>query len=157
MNKEQAKAYATVTLDLLFKMKVKITPMALSEQMELIYDLYDLDEIISEYSKIKNNKTFVKSTSSKANCYIVNVFNTADKQRKDFEEYCKKAKIEIGETYITDTKSNSEVFYKLIKDIRNKEMGILILNTLSYYSIPAEELAAIVRICRKNNILIIEI
>lgn len=157
MNKEQAKAYATVTLDLLFKMKVKITPMVLSEQMELIYDLYDLDEIINEYSKIKNDKTFVKATSSKANCYIINIFNTANKQKKDFEEYCKNFKIEIGKTYITDAKPNSEVFYKLIKDIRNKEMGILVLNTLSYYSIPEEELAAIVRLCRKNNIYIIEI
>ena len=129
MNKEQAKAYATVTLDLLFKMKVKITPMVLSEQMELIYDLYDLDEIINEYSKIKNDKTFVKATSSKANCYIINIFNTANKQKKDFEANFLSDCVIISDEKVFEVDEKGikmKVNYKVERNIGVKrEIGIL--------------------------------
>ena len=39
MNKEQGIAYAAITLDLLYKMKEKISPEILADQMNLIYDL----------------------------------------------------------------------------------------------------------------------
>lgn len=61
MNKKQGIAYAAITLDLLYKMKEKVSPQILADQMQLIYDLYDLDEIEAEYDvfdKLKVDQKF---------------------------------------------------------------------------------------------------
>ena len=157
MNKKQAKAYAAVTLDLLYKINVKVTPMILADQMDLIYDLYDLDEIMQKYERLGNNKVCVNSISGKANCYIINAFSTVEKQKKRFTEFCENTNLKIGKIYVTNARENSEIFYHLIRDIRNKEMEVLILNIYTYYSMSEEELAVIIRLCRKNNINIVEI
>ena len=58
ITKKQGKAYAAITLDLLYKMKIKTNPEVLAEQMELIYDLYEADEVEDLYSNmVQNNKT----------------------------------------------------------------------------------------------------
>ena len=57
ITKKQGKAYAAITLDLLYKMKIKTNPEVLAEQMELIYDLYEADEVEDLYSNmVQNNK-----------------------------------------------------------------------------------------------------
>ena len=50
ITKNQGKAYAAITLDLLYKMNVKVDPALLAEQMNLIYDLYDTNEIENIYN-----------------------------------------------------------------------------------------------------------
>ena len=55
ITKKQGKAYAAITLDLLYKMKIKTNPEVLAEQMELIYDLYEADEVEDLYSNMVQN------------------------------------------------------------------------------------------------------
>ena len=45
ITKKQGIAYAAITLDLLYKMKLKVSPEVIAEQMSLVYDLYDNDEV----------------------------------------------------------------------------------------------------------------
>ena len=62
MNKNQGKAYAALTLDLLNKMKITITPEVLAKQMDITYDLYDEEQAEKEYQKLmENNTTFTQS------------------------------------------------------------------------------------------------
>ncbi len=158
MNKNQAKAYAAVTLDILHKINVKITPKILAEEMDLIYDLYDLDEILEEYDKLDGiNSGKKENISGIASCYIINGLGTEELQKNSFNVFCKNKKLTVGEIYITNEKENSEVFYHLVKDIRDRKMNILFLNIYTYYLLTEEELAAITKLCRKNNIIIVEI
>lgn len=157
MNREQAKAYGAITLDLLYKMKIKITPKILAEQMDLVFDLYDLNEVQQEYNNmIENNKILTKNISGKANCYIINVFNSAQKQKETIEKFCG-TKIEIGRIYISPPGQNSEKYYELIRDIRNKNMDILFMTIFTIFGMSDEERAIIVNLCRKNNITLVEV
>ena len=54
ITKKQGKAYAAITLDLLYKMKIKTNPEVLAEQMELIYNLYEADEVEDLYNFFRN-------------------------------------------------------------------------------------------------------
>lgn len=158
MNRNQGKAYAAITLDLLYKMKIRITPEILAKQMELIYDLYDEDEVEKEYNQIiENNKIFNKSISGRANTYIVNIFDTSIHQKQQIERFCKNTTVELGKMYVTPPGQNSEKFYELIRDIRNKAMDILVVTIFSIYAIPSKEWAVIVKLCRENEINIVEI
>ena len=73
ITKKQGIAYAAITMDLLYKMKTKINPEILAEQMELIYDLYDPVEVEElYYNMLQNNKILFNNISGRANCYIIN-------------------------------------------------------------------------------------
>ena len=88
--KKQGIAYATITLDLLYKMRVKISTESFAEQMRLIYDLYEPEEVVDLYENIKrNNKVIEQSISGKANCYIVNSYNSREKQMNMIRNFCK--------------------------------------------------------------------
>lgn len=114
ITKKQGKAYAAITLDLLYKMKVKIDPELLSKQMELIYDLYEPKEVEEIYiNMLQNNRIIHKSIRGRANCYIVNSYNSANEQIKRIKEFCY-SKIEIGKMYITGPGENTDTYYQLI-------------------------------------------
>ena len=62
ITKKQGIAYAAITLDLLYKMKLKVSPEVIAEQMSLVYDLYDNDEVEDlYYNMIHNNKILQKN------------------------------------------------------------------------------------------------
>ena len=70
VTKKQGKAYAAITLDLLYKMKIKIDPETLSEQMELVYDLYEPKEAEEIYTNmLQNNRIFLNSISGSCLLY----------------------------------------------------------------------------------------
>ena len=97
MNKNQSKAYAAITLDLLYKMKITITPEILYKQMNIIYDLYDEEEVEKQYEQIiENNKIFNNNISGRANTYIVNIFDSSTQQKQLIERFCKNCSIELG-------------------------------------------------------------
>ena len=54
ITRKQGIAYAAITLDLLYKMNVKIEPKTLASQMNLVYDLYKKGEIEKMYKKLIN-------------------------------------------------------------------------------------------------------
>ena len=158
MNEYQGKAYAAITLDLLYKMKVKVSPEILAEQMDLIYDLYDFDEIEQEYEKlIKTNKTIFRNTKGRVGGYIVNLYDSSLEQIKNIEKFCFKHKLTLGRLYITRPGENSEKYYELIRDIRNKEIDVLIITIFSLLGMSVEEYSVLVKICRINNVNIIEV
>ncbi|MBQ6991975.1 MAG: hypothetical protein IJN50_03570 [Clostridia bacterium] len=158
MNEYQGKAYAAITLDLLYKMKVKVSPEILAEQMDLIYDLYDFDEIEQEYEKlIKTNKTIFRNTKGRVGGYIVNLYDSSLEQIKNIEKFCFKHKLTLGRLYITRPGENSEKYYELIRDIRNKEIDVLIITIFSLLGMSVEEYAILVKICRINKVNIIEV
>lgn len=158
MNRNQAKAYAGIALDMLFNMKVSITPEDLTKQMNLIYDIYDEEEIEKEYEiLIEKNKVLTKNISGRANCYIVNIFDSSIQQRQAIERFCKNSTLELGKVYITSPRQNTDNFYELIKDIRNKAMDVLIVSVFSIYAISDREWAVIVKLCRENSINIVEV
>lgn len=158
MNKNQGKAYAAITLDLLYKMKITITPEVLAKQMEIVYDLYDEEEVEKQYEQIiENNKIFNKNISGRANAYVVNIFDSSIQQKQTIERFCKNSTIELGKIYVTPTGQNSEKFYELIRDIRNKSMDVLVVTVFSIYAIASKEWAIIVKLCRENEINIVEI
>ncbi len=157
MNKKQGIAYATITLDLLYKMKIKITPEIFAEQMKIVYDLYDLDEVEDEYNNmIENNKIIYKSLKGRANCYIINIFDSVNTQKKAIEKFCGE-NIEIGKIYVTPPGQNQEKYYELIRDIRNKSMDILFMTVFTIIGMSDIERAVIVKLCRENNITFVEI
>lgn len=158
MNRNQGIAYAVLALDLLNKIKMKITPELLAKQMDLAYDLYTLDEAEKQYQKIKDcNNMKSKNVKRRANCYIIDIFDTAEKQKQMIEKFCNNTSLEIGKFYITSPGENSEKFYELVQDITNKTIKVLIINIFSVYAMDNIERAIIVKLCRKNNINIIEI
>lgn len=158
MNRSQGKAYAALTLDLLYKMKITITPEVLAKQMDITYDLYDENQVEKEYEQIlENNKIFNKGISGRANTYIVNIFDSATHQKQSIEKFCKSTTVELGKIYVTPPGQNSEKYYELIRDIRNKSMDVLIITIFSLYSMSSEEWAIIVKLCRENEINIVEI
>lgn len=158
MDRNQGTAYAALALDLLYKMKIRITPEMLAKQMDLTYDLYTLDEVEKEYEQMKeNNKTIQKDISGRANCYIINIFDSGSQQKQAIEKFCKNSTLELGKIYITSPGQNSEKLYELIRDIRSKAMDVLIITIFSLYAMDDEERAIIIKLCRKNNINIIEV
>ena len=158
MNKNQAKAYAAITLDLLYKMKITITPEVLANQMNIIFDLYNEEVVEKQYEQmIENNKIFNKNISGRANTYIVNIFDSSTQQKQSIERFCKKSTIELGKVYATPIGQNTEKFYELIRDIRNKAMDVLIVIVFSIYAMSDQEWAVIVKLCRENEINIVEI
>lgn len=157
ITKKQGKAYAAITLDLLYKMKVKIDPELLSKQMELIYDLYEPKEVEEIYiNMLQNNRIIHKSIRGRTNCYIVNSYNSANEQIKRIKEFCC-SKIEIGKMYITAPGENTDTYYQLIQDIRNKSMDLLIMNIFTILGMSEKELNVIIHLCRKNQITFVEI
>lgn len=157
MNRKQALSYGAITLDLLYKMKIKITPKIFAEEMNIVFDLYDEDKVEDEYNNmLNNNKILNKNISGRANCYIINTFDSANEQRKMIEAFCNK-KIELGRIYITPPGQNSELYYELIRDIRNKNMDILFITIFTILGMNEDERAMIVKLCRKNNITIVEV
>ena len=157
ITKKQGIAYATITLDLLYKMKIKVNHENFSEQMKLIYDLYEPDEVEELYENIKrNNKIIQKSISGKANCYVVNSYNSREKQMKIIRNFCKN-KVELGKVYVTSPGENTDAYYKLIQDIRNKNMDILLMNIFTILGMSERELAMIIHLCRENEIIFVEI
>ena len=157
VTKKQGKAYAAITLDLLYKMKIKIDPETLSEQMELVYDLYEPKEAEEIYTNmLQNNKIFLNSISGRANCYIINLYNSRTKQISAIRKFCNK-NIEIGKMYITPPGENKDTYYELIKDIRNKNMDILIMNIFTILGMSERELNVVIRLCRENNITFVEV
>ena len=158
MNKKQGIAYAAITLDLLYKLKVKVTPESLAEQMDLIYDLYDLDEIKKEYEKlIKTNKTIFRRTSGRVGGYVVNLYDSQKDQITNIEKFCFKHRLNLGRIYVTRSGSNSEKYYELIRDIRNKEIDVLVITIFTILGMSTEEYAVLVKVCRNNNVNIIEV
>lgn len=157
ITKKQGKAYAAITLDLLYKMKVKIDPELLSKQMELIYDLYEPKEVEEIYiNMLQNNRIIHKSIRGRTNCYIVNSYNSANEQIKRIKEFCCN-KIEIGKMYIAGPGENTDTYYQLIQDIRNKSMDLLIMNIFTILGMSEKELNVIIHLCRKNQITFVEI
>lgn len=157
ITKKQGKAYAAITLDLLYKMKIKTNPEVLAEQMELIYDLYEADEVEDLYSNmVQNNKILLKNISGRANCYIVNLYDSSKRQMNMIRNFCKK-NVEIGRIYMTPPGENSDTYYKLIQDIRNKNMDILIMNVFTILGMSERELNMVIHLCRENNIIFLEI
>ena len=158
MNKEQGIAYAAITLDLLYKMKEKISPEILADQMNLIYDLYDLDEIEAEYEKYKkSNKTIFRRNKGRVGSYIINLYDSSKDQIKNVEKFCFKHRLNLGRIYITRPGVNSEKYYELIRDIRNREIDVLIITIFTLIGMSVEEYAVLVKICRINNVNIIEV
>ena len=157
ITKNQAKAYAAITLDLLYKMKVKVNPEELADQMNLIYDLYEAEEVEELYNNmIKNNKILFNNISGRAYCYIINAYNSAKNQINLARKYCGN-NIEIGKMYITPVGENADKYYELIKDIRNKNMDILFMNIFTIHSMSEREKNIIVHLCRENGITFVEI
>ena len=157
ITKKQGKAYAAIALDLLYKMKVKINPESLVRQIELVYDLYDADEIEELYKNmLQNNKIMFENISGRANCYIINSYDSAKKQIEIIRKFCGK-RIEIGKIYIVPVGENSDKYYELIKDIRNKSMDILFMNIFTIHSMSEREKNAIIHLCRKNEIQFVEV
>ena len=157
ITKKQGIAYATITLDLLYKMKVKINHENFSEQMKLIYDLYEPVEVEELYENIKrNNKIIENAISGKANCYVVNSYNSKEKQMKMIRNFCKD-RVELGKIYISTPGENTDSYYKLIQDIRNKNMDILLMNVFTIMGMSERELAMIIHLCRENEITFVEI
>lgn len=157
ITKKQGKAYAAITLDLLYKMKTKVSPEILAEQMELIYDLYEPKEVEEIYiNMLQNNKILLNNISGRANGYVVNSYGSGKKQvnmlRKFFDN-----RIEIGKIYMTEPGENSDKYYHLIKDIRNKNMDILIINIFTILGMSERELNMIIHLCRENHITFVEI
>ena len=158
MNKNQGKAYAALTLDLLNKMKITITPEVLAKQMDITYDLYDEEQAEKEYQKLmEDNTTFTQSINGRANTYIVNIFDSAPHQKQTIEKFCKNTTIKLGKIYVTPPGQNSEKYYELIRDIRNKTMDVLIVTIFSLYAMSSEEWAVVVKLCRENDVNIVEI
>ncbi|MBE5820808.1 MAG: hypothetical protein E7310_08440 [Clostridiales bacterium] len=158
MNKEQGIAYAAITLDLLYKMKEKISPEILADQMNLIYDLYDLDEIEAEYENYKkSNKTIFRRNKGKVGSYIINLYDSSKDQIKNVEKFCFKHRLNLGRIYITKPGLNSEKYYELIRDIRNREIDVLVITIFTLMGMSVEEYAVLVKICRINNVNIIEV
>ena len=158
MNKNQAKAYAAITLDFLYKMKITITPEVLAKQMEIIFDLYDEDEVEKELQQIlENNKISTRNVSGRANAYVVNIFDSSIQQKQTIERFCKNSTLELGKIYVTPTGQNSDKFYELIKDIRSKSMDVLVVSIFSIYAMSDKEWAVIVKLCREYEINIVEI
>lgn len=157
ITKKQGKAYAAITLDLLYKMKTKVNPEILSEQMELIYDLYEPKEVEEIYiNMLQNNKILLNNIKGKANCYIVNSYESSKCQINMIRKFCDN-KIEIGKMYITQPGENLDMYYQLIKDIRNKNMDILIINIFTILGMSERELNMIIHLCRENHIIFVEI
>ena len=158
MNEDQAKAYAAITLNLLYKMKVKVSPEVLAEQMTLVFDLYDPEEVEAEYDKlIKANRIMLRKNNSRVGSYIIDVFNSANEQLNTIDEFCKKHKMLIKKIFIAPPGINQEKYYELIRDIRNKEIDVLIVAGLTILGISTEEYAVLVKICRKYEVNLIEI
>lgn len=158
MNRNQGKAYAAITLDLLNKMKIAITPEVLAKQMDFTYDLYDEEQVEKEYEHlIQNNQEPYQNINGRANAYIVNIFDSSAHQKQSIEKFCKNTTVELGKLYITPPGENSEKFYELIRDIRNKSIDVLIVTIFSLYAMASEEWAIIVKLCRENDINIVEI
>jgi len=157
ITKKQGKAYAAITLDLLYKMKIKIDPETLSEQMESIYDLYEPNEAEEIYiNMLQNNKIFLNNISGRANCYVINSYDSRKKQINMIRKFCNR-NIEIGKMYITPPGENKDTYYELIKDIRNKNMDILIMNIFTILGMSERELNVVIRLCRENNIIFVEV
>lgn len=161
MDKGKGKAYAAVALETLFTRKKPINAKNLTKQMEIAYDLYEEDEIDFYYNKVleknENNDDF-KQIEDKVNyCYIVNVFESSSQQKDMIEKFCKNSNIDLRKIYIAPTGRNTDKFYELIKDIRARAFDILIVTIFSVYAVPDEEWAIIVKLCRQNDIQIIEI
>ena len=155
--KKQGIAYATITLDLLYKMRVKISTESFAEQMKLIYDLYEPEEVVELYENIKrNNKVIEQSISGKANCYIVNSYNSREKQMNMIRNFCKD-RVELGKVYISTIGENTDAYYKLIQDIRNKNMDILLMNIFTIFGMSERELSMVIHLCRENEITFVEI
>lgn len=158
MNINQAIAYAGVTVDFFNKKKEKITPDKFTKKMEIMYELYNEDEIEYQLNEIiENNKMINKKINGIAYCYIINIFDSEEKQSIAMKKFIEGCKLEIGKTYIASPGKNTNQFYELIQDIRNKNMNVLIVTIFSIYAIPDEEWAMIVKLCRENEINIIEI
>lgn len=158
MNKDQGIAYAAITLDLLYKMKEKISPKILADQMNLIYDLYDLDEIEEEYENYKkSNKTIFRRNKGRVGSYIINLYDSSKDQIKNVEKFCFKHRLNLGRLYITRPGVNSEKYYELIRDIRNKEIDVLVITIFTLMGMSVEEYAILIKICRINNVNIIEV
>ena len=158
MNENQAKAYAAVTLNLLYKMKEKVSPEVLAEQMTLVFDLYDPEEVETEYNKLINsNRIILRKNNSRVGSYIIDVFNSTNEQLNTIEEFCKKHKMLIKKIFIAPPGINQEKYYELIRDIRNKEIDVLIVAGLTILGISTEEYAVLVKLCRKHDVNIIEI
>ena len=157
ITKKQGIAYAAITLDLLYKMKIKINPEIIAEQMSLVYDLYDKDEIENLYhNMIHNNKIMHKNTSGRANCYVVNYHNSVKTQLDVARKFCGN-NIELGKIYITPSGENLDKYYELIQDIRNKNMDILLMSVYTILGMSEREKNMIIHLCRKNKIVYVEI
>ena len=157
ITKQQAKAYAAVTLDLLYKMKLKVSPEILAEQLKLTYDLYDSDEIEEIYNNmIQNNRIIINNTKGKANFYVVDIYKSSKTQIELYRKFCKN-NIEMGKIYISTPGENADNYYELIKDIRNKNMDMLIMSVFTILGMSERERSMIVHLCRENKILFLEI
>lgn len=159
MDKNKGKAYAAIALETLFNSKKTVNVKNLSKQMDIAYDLYEEDEVEYFYNKVlkKEEESFPDKIEGNVNCYIVNVFESSTHQRESIERFCKSSNINLRKIYIAPTGRNTDKFYELVKDIRAKAFDILIVTIFSIYAIPDEEWAIIVKLCRQNDINIIEI
>ena len=63
----------------------------------------------------------------------------------------------IKKIFIAPPGINQEKYYELIRDIRNKEIDVLIVAGLTILGISTEEYAVLVKICRKYEVNLIEI
>ena len=157
ITKKQAKAYSAISLDLLYKMKVKIDPKTLTDFMDLMYDLYDPKEAVDYYKKIISyNKILANKIKGRAYCYIINFHNTDNIQFNMIKKFCGDI-IKLGKVYKTMPGENSDIYYELIKDIRKKEMDMLIMSIFTLYSMSEAERDMIIHLCRRNQIIFVEV
>ena len=75
---------------------------------------------------------------------------------KIIRKFCKD-RIELGKIYISTPGENTDAYYKLIQDIRNKDMDILLMNVFTILGMSERELAMIIHLCRENDITFVEI
>ena len=157
ITKKQGISYATITLDLLYKMKIKVSNQTFAEQMKLIYDLYEPDEVEALYENIiRNNRIIENSLTGRASCYVINIYNTKEQQLNLLKNFCKDT-VELGKIYLTTPGENADNYYKLIQDIRNKNMDFLLVNVFTILGMSEKEFSIIKHLCRENNIILIEV
>ena len=104
----------------------------------------------------QNNKIIYKNIRGRANFYVVNIYDSAKIQIELSRRFCKD-NIEIGKMYITPPGENADNYYELIKDIRNKNMDILIISIFTILGMSEREKSIIVHLCRENKITLVEI
>ncbi len=157
--RQNAIDYATITLSLMIKTKIKATPKNIATQMDLVFDLYDIEDLEEQRNKImKEDRLFHNMQGKRVGYYMIDIFNSLNKQEEIIEKFCSNSELKLVRKYISPIGKQTDEFYEIINDIRNKNIDILVINVFSLYAIQDnEDKKSIVKQCRKNGIHFIEI